>query len=357
MKRQHWGFWRRSPNRHAKPARLILYAGSQGWKNPEYIELLKSAREFLGDGSVLAVTAPRHFRLIDCVYTVLKHRPTHLFYDPRWGAQTRLQGAFEALAISAALRAVGCVPICLLNDLPEVVWRKKISMVSGQRGICLMLVSPEIGRVYAPEIQNQVGPMPMPLSQETFAQLRKKWLPSQSIDAASDPTISFVGSLYEPRTSMLAVAERELALKGVKLQIFGRKLDEPKIRPEEYFRLLAQSATVFTTADQAYTADQTEYPIHLVYRYIEVLATGALLIAPAVSGAERYFSPGMHFLECPSIDVLIQDVPKILSDEKQVSEIRERGRKQVSALVAQNFFWRRVNEELRARGITHLRNS
>lgn len=354
MKRQHWGFWRRFPNRHAKPARLILYAGSQGWKNPEYIELLKSAREFLGDGSVLAVTAPRHFRLIDCVYTVLKHRPTHLFYDPRWGAQTRLQGAFEALAISAALRAVGCVPICLLNDLPEVVWRKKISMVSGQRGICLMLVSPEIGRVYAPEIQNQVGPMPMALSQETFAELRKKWLPSQAIDAASDHTISFVGSLYEPRTSMLEFAKQELALQGVRLKIFGRKLDEPKIPPEKYFRILTQSAFIYTTADQAHTADQTDYPIHLVYRYIEVIAAGALLVAPAVPGAETYFVPGVHFLECPTAEALANDVPVDLRDAKKVRRIRESGRQRVSDLIAEHFFWERINQELRDRGFRPL---
>lgn len=343
-----------SGRRDPEPTRLALYAGRQGWKNPEYIELLQSAREFLGEKSVLAVTAPRRFRLLHCILIALLKRPTHFLYDPRWGAQTRFLATVEGLGISVALRAINCVPISLLNNLPESVWRKKISRVSGKRGICLMLVAPSVGKVFAPEIENQVGPMPMALSQQTFAKMREGWLPTGRIDTSSGIIISFVGSLYEPRTSMLEFAERELASQGIELRIYGRTLDQPKIPVVEYFRLLAESAVVYTTADQAHTEDKTSFPIHLVYRYIEVLATGALLVAPAVPGAENYFVPGVHFVECPTTEALAKEVPVFLRNANEVRRVRESGRERVSELVREHFFWRRVDAELRHHNFSPL---
>ena len=46
---------------------------------------------------------------------------------------------------------------------------------------------------------------------------------------------------------------------------------------------------------------------NLVYRYLEVLASGSLLIAPNVPGVDRYFKPGIHFVSYENNDDAIDE--------------------------------------------------
>ena len=334
--------------------RLALYAGVHGWKNTEYVELRGTAEEALGKDAVLAGIAPPRLRLIHCALFLISHRPTHFFYDPRWGAQKRLGAELEGRTLGMLLNIIGCVPISILNDLPELIWRKKISLVNKNRGICIVLVDPDTGRTLAPEIRNQIGPMPMALSASTLRKLKKRWRTYPTIKESGELSISFVGSLYEPRTSILQEAQEQLAEQGVKLVVTGRALGDPKIQADEYFRLLGEFPQTFTTADQALTSTKQDFPPHLVYRYIEALAAGTLLIAPSVPGAERYLIPDVHFLACPNIEYLSNQIPQILMDFQKIETLRKNGRARVTELVEMGFFWNRINDELIANGFASL---
>ena len=79
-----------------------------------------------------------------------------------------------------------------------------------------------------------------------------------------------------------------------------------------------------------------------------------MLIAPAVEGAERYFKPGVHFLESPNLEYLGQRVPLKLRDPDLVRTIRTAGRARVEELVRSGFFWARINEEILARNLVPL---
>lgn len=330
-------------------SRLMLYAGPRGWENIEYQELLASAEEDGRISEVVPVTASARWRSVHCALQLLLVRPSHFFYDPRWGAQSRFWGFLEGRLLWAILTMLQCVPISLLNNLPERGWRRKISLVNGRRGICLVLVSPEVGARFAPEIVDQVGPMPMPFSGSRLKNLKLNWRDYDNHSSESGIEISFVGSLYEPRASILKNAKEKLAEAGVELLISGRELQNSKIGPEQYFSLLSRSPHTFTTAEQALTGSEDSFPIHLVYRYIEALAAGTLLIAPAVEGAERYFTPGVHFLESPNLLHLSREVPSKLRDGELVRTIRNAGRERVEELVKSGFFWSRIDTELVAR--------
>jgi len=334
--------------------RFAFYAGSAGWENTEYVELLASAGEAMGTEAVVPVVAPPRRRLLHCVIFLVRARPSHFFYDPRWGLQGRVGAQFEGCVIGATLALIRCVPVSLLNDLPEVNWRKKISLVNGNRGICVVLVDPEIGQIYAPEIKNQVGPMPMALSMQRLQYLKKRWRAYEQKPNTGSLKIGFVGSLYEPRTSILNEAKSRLKPKGLDLVIHGRSLGDPKIGANQYFELLAQAPLTFTTADQAQTESTLNFPIHLVYRYIEALASGTALIAPSVPGAEIYFVPGIHYIECPDLDYLVEKIPSELSDWKGIEKVREHGRARVEELVAAKFFWTRIDRELASRGFRKI---
>jgi len=337
-----------------KVRRLALYAGVQGWKNTEYVELLGSAIEALGKEAVIAGIAPPRLRMLHCVLFLIIHRPTHFFYDPRWGLQKRFGAELEGRALGMLLSLIGCVPVSLLNDLPELIWRRKISLVNKERGLCLVLIDPDIGQIFAPEIKNQVGPVPMAFSARTLQTLKKKWRTYPTTTRSGELSISFVGSLYEPRTSILREAQDRLSEQGVNLVVTGRALADPKIEADEYFRLLGESPQTFTTADQAFTSTKQDFPPHLVYRYIEALAAGTLLIAPSVPGAERYFTPDVHYLECPNIDYLSSHIPKILMDFQKIETIRKNGRTRVTELAESGFYWNRINDELIAHGFPRL---
>ena len=338
----------------SRAPRLALYAGQGGWKNTEYSELLASAREALGEAAVISGVAPRGGRLLHCCFFLLRHRPTHFFYDPRWGSRKPFTAALEGRVLGALLHLIGSVPVSLLNNLPEVTWRQKIALVNRKRGLCIALTDPTIAQPVAPELRNLVGPIPMALSSRTLKDLKQKWRPYPKVTKLSEVTISFVGSLYEPRTSLLLEARRRLGRRGVKLEIVGRNLSDPKIDENTYFKLLQQSPFTFTTADQAFTSPEQGFPVHLVYRYIEAIAAGTLLIAPAVPGAERYFAPNVHFLECPTIDYLSDKIPDILLDSEKTEWIRENGRSRVEEMVEGGFFWTRINEELIAHDLERL---
>ena len=154
------------------------------------------------------------------------------------------------------------------------------------------------------------------------------------------PTAVFVGSLYEPRTTILREIGEGLAARGFTLEIKGRELGNPKSSDFDYWSRLSNAALVITTASQiaASGTDWTWFP-QLVYRYIEVTACGTLLVAPEVPGIQRFFTPGEHFVSFTSPAHAVDVIAYYLSNEKERKIIAQRGKVRAQALIHARIFW------------------
>lgn len=332
-------------------SRILLFAGRRGWENPEYVEFQQSAIEFLGPRRVVSSWAPKGLRTFWLSISLVLRRPSHFLYDPRWGSTNRILAVIEAHTIKLTCHITGCVPIGLLNDIPEITWRRKLGIVCNDLGVCLVLVSPKTARREIPEITVAAGPTPMPMSRRSLRTHQQEWPSPDSFENQSAPVVTFVGSLYEPRESILSAFGQALDAWGIEFKTLVRDIKEPKIPRSAYMKFLATSDLTVTTADQMKTDKSLPIRVqHLVYRYIEALAAGTVLIAPTIEGAEEFLEAGTHFIRCDDISSPPPQLRRILMNRVLLEKIRLNARQRIRELTEEDFFWTFVNRELKSFG-------
>jgi len=324
----------------SREPKLIFLAGAKGWENLEYIELEQSAKEYLGSDGVVSIhLAPKGY--IRQVHLSLReHKPSHLFFDPRNGSQALLKGYLESLAISVLLIFYRCVPIALLNNFPEVKWRRKVNIVTAGAGIIITLLNPREIQTEFP-FSRLIGPMPLALSSRRLNGLRPNW--KESSRSPVRPTIRFVGSLYEPRASLVEKAKREIEKTAAKFEIIGRDLDEPKIDDKSYMDLLANCEFNFTTAEHKGPMLEGQRAVHLVYRYTEALAAGTILVAQNIPGMQKFLREGEHFVSYSRVENLAEEIRPYIEDTKLRERISNQARARISEIVNSKFFWSSVD--------------
>jgi glycosyltransferase involved in cell wall biosynthesis len=339
-------FGRGRPRRARGPGgpRLCIEAGVRGWESIEFKELYATACEFLGKDRVDRLVVDRESPYPQQVARALDEiRPTHYLYDPRTGDQGVWGGLREAFRIGLMLHMRGIVPVVLLTDLAVRTWRAQSAVVSARRGLVVAFIA---AREIAPIFPHRrlLAPSVMPLSQRTAAFLDELGAARPEEDP---PKAVFVGSLYEPRTTTLGEIAAGLAERGHALDIRGRTLGSPRVSDREYWSRLVDATIVVTTADQlvAEHADWT-WISHLVYRYIEVLACGTLLVAPDVPGVRRYFTPGEHFVSFQTVAEAVDRIAHYLTHPVERQAIARRGRERARAILAARTFWTNVDTAL-----------
>jgi hypothetical protein len=329
---------------------LCIEAGVRGWDLIEYKELYESACEYLGKSHVHKIQINRDNDYLMQVKRALDDiRPTHYVYDPRTGSQKWITGLWQSSKISVLLNTRGITPICILTDLPVRSWRAQCAVVSARTGIVTSLMSPRKIHPIFPH-GRLVAPSLMPLSEATMDFLNEI---SQKRIETKPPTAVFVGSLYEPRTSILREISEGLEARGFTLEINGRELGSPKSSDFDYWSRLSNAALIVTTADQIAESgtDWTWFP-HLIYRYIEVTACGTLLVAPEVPGVQRFFTPGEHFVSFTSPAHAIDVIEYYLTNKKERKTIAQRGKARAQALIRARAFWTGVDIGLGKNSLT-----
>lgn len=320
---------------------LCIEAGVRGWDLIEYEELYASACEYLGNSQVhkIGITQGEDYltqvkRALDSI------RPTHYYYDPRTGSQKWSTGLWQAFKISFLLSVRGITPICLLTDLSVRTWRAQCAVVTAKTGIVISFMSPRKIHPIFPH-GRLVSPSLMPLSEATMEFLTER--SSQRMEI-NPPTAVFVGSLYEPRTSILREIAKGLESRGFTLEIKGRELGSRKSSDLDYWSRLINAALIVTTAEQMATSgtDWTWFP-NLVYRYVEVTACGTLLVAPEVPGIRRFLTPGEHFVSFTSPAHAIEVIEYYLTNEAERKKIALQGRARIQALVGARSYWTGVD--------------
>lgn len=329
---------------------LAIESGIQGWQLLEYEELFLSASEYLGAGRVHKIVINERKKYLKQVQSLISRGQfTHYFYDPRTGSQGNIRAIFEAIYLSILLHWKGIIPIARLSDVPVRRWRLQCSIITASQGLCLTMMSNEQVRRLFPH-NRFLGPLPMALSKDTLTKL-------QDLRRGRARTTMvrpiFTGSLYEPRTSTLLAIKDGLSERGITFEIQSRELGTDRDSNLDYWgRILAAEIIVTTAMPRQATSgeDDIAYP-HLLYRYTEALAAGALLVAPAIPNAESYFMAGIHYVDYSTVDDAVDKIEKLVNDGELRAKITRSGANRMRELVETNAYWRAIDGTLGNQGL------
>lgn len=324
-------------------SKLCIEAGIRGWDSLEFKELYKSACEFLKINQVIRVQVySSEPYLLQVKRAIKNHEPTHYFYDSRTGNQKWFLGLWEAFRISLILHSKGIIPIVLLTDLSVRSWRAQSAVVTAVTGIVITFMSPRMIHPIFPH-RRLIGPTIMPLSADTMSLLNL----TVKNDPAAEKKAFFIGSLYEPRTSKLKEIKNGLFLRGQSLEILGRVLGAQRVSDFEYWSVMKNAGIVITTADQIDSSGSDwTWISHLVYRYLEVLASGTLLVAPEVAGIHRFFISGEHFISFKTTAEAIDVIDYYLTHDEERQKIAAKGKARAEALITARNFWTSIDVSL-----------
>ena len=331
-------------SRKKEKSRLIISAGVRGWESIEFKELYYSACEYLNIQQVIkhsVIDSTKYFE--DLHRVIMENNPTHVLYDPRSGDQNLFSGSIEAIKIAFLFTNKNIIPIVLSTDLSYRKWRIKSALVSALSGVVICFVSSKIISPIFPH-KRLYGPMLMPLSVKTFNSLSSL---KENLNNLEQKKAFFIGSLYEPRTTKLTTLKNGLNKIDLDLEIKGRVLGSPRKSDNEYWSTMVNAPIVFTTSDQVSSNEfDWSWIQNLVYRYIEVLSSGSLLIAPEVPGIQRYFKSGEHFISYTSIDDAIKKIAFYLENESERVKIASEGKKLAGNLINSRIFWTLIDSNL-----------
>jgi hypothetical protein len=328
---------------------ICIEAGVNGWKSIEFKELYQTACEYVGCNNFIRFEVVPNKSYIEQVKTILKtNKITHYVYDPRTGSQTLLGSLWQSFIIGILLQKKQVVPVVILTDLSIRLWRMQSAIVSARQGVVVSFMS---AKAVAPIFPHHrlIGPCLMPLSTKTREMLDQM---IKSREQKPHATAIFTGSLYEPRTTILEAVQKGVRDKGGHFKILGRELGNPRVDDIEYWSRLVNADIVFTTSLQMRQkgADWAWIP-HLIYRYIEAMASGALFIAQDVPGVRRYFTPSVHFISYENIDDAIEKTLFYLNNHEARMHIARQGKARADALINSRSFWVQIDSSLGKNGL------
>jgi hypothetical protein len=325
---------------------LCIEAGPGGWESIEFKELYQSACEYIPHKNVHRLIVQPDQCYLKQIANLIKSAPiTHYLYDPRTDNSEILlwSALLQSFRVAMLLNRHGIVPIVLLTDLSVRVWRSQAAVVSARKGLVVCFMSP---RLVAPIFPHHrlLGPSLMPFSMQTLKMLNGL---IEQRRKNKIPTAVFTGSLYEPRATKLEQIRSGLAFRGLVFDVKGRPMGSARLSDIKYWSILSNADIVVTTADQAIqeVTDWTHIP-HLVYRYLEVLASGSLLVAQDVPSVRRYFTPGIHFVSFDTPENAIDVISYFMGNEAERLLIARQGKARADALISSRSFWTMVDTGL-----------
>ena len=340
-----WCFWKGpKPYPPSGAGKIVLEAGERGWSEPApgLLELEQSAVEYLGPDSVVRFSVRGTRPYLSQVLDVLRQeRPTHYFYDTRTGSQHPFWGSVQALVLAVLFAYYSVVPLTILTNLPARRWRRQVAAVTARRGLILILMSPAQVLGVLPH-RRVLGPIFMPFSQQRLNQIRQEI--QRSPGAKVTPTLTFIGSVYEPRRSTLESLTTEFAESNISFEIFARDPAGPKIDQTTYWTVLRESEFLLTTSDHIVKrgADAGSPP-HMVYRYTEALIAECCLVAPDLGTA---LIPLQHFVPFTDAPELRETLEELTKSPQRVERIRREGANFMTDRIENQLWWREVDEAL-----------
>ncbi|MEM7600160.1 MAG: glycosyltransferase [Verrucomicrobiota bacterium] len=322
-------------------------AGENGWKIREYGELYLSALEFLGEPSSVKklVISPDEGYLRQVLRFVREEQPDFYCFSSRTSQSSGLTRFVEIVTLSVVFYLRGISPITLLADFHNRRFRMEAAMISAFRGIVVTMVSSKTVSKLFPH-SRIIGPHVMPFSKKSAIEIRDA---SDQIQPDGSNGVVFTGSLYSPREEKLEELKKDLGELNIPFQILTRRPGGVRVSEEEYWGRMSRAKIVVTTADQTLVksgGDFLDIP-HMVYRYLEVLISRRLLVAPAFSGIGRFFVAGEHFVEFSDSASTAKRIEEMLvGNPSRCEQIVQQGHERAMALVESGAFWTGINNGL-----------
>jgi len=338
-----FGIFRKGSHRTVV-TKLCIEAGVHGWDSIEFKELYASACEYFDTDNVEKIIVDKDAPYLTQVrQSIGVIKPTHYFYDPRTGSQNWIKGIWESFCISLFLNVNGIIPVVLLTDFGLRKWRAQSAVVTARRGVVITFIAAKEVSAIFPH-HRIIGPSLMPLSLATLNLLDK--LAKKRLEKSPARAI-FVGSLYEPRTSILTSIAKGLKEHGHVLEIHGRKLGTPRISDQEYWTNIINASVIMTTSNQTeIDGSDWTWVDHMVYRYLEVIVCGTLLVAPEIPGVKRYFTPGVHYAAFRNVNEAIEKIGHFLKNSAERKALAKHGNERARALVCARTFWTGIDAAL-----------
>ena len=330
---------------------LCLEAGEKGWEIIEYKELYQSAVEYLGEAQVIKfVVSPDEPYLVQLKRFLKQHKVTHYGWSPRTGEQHWFKGLIEALQISIVLSRHDIVPIAFLTDMLVRRWRAKASMLTASNGVVVTLMSPTDVSMMCPH-DRFIGPHVMPFSNQTLQRLIEKKTQLNADGSIQDAVV--LGALYEPRKSIVERIQKKLQEKGHDLVISGRSLDGARSSDDDYWTKMVQAKIVLTTSNVMDGGNGYDWAWkeHFVYRYMEVMASGSLLVAPKLPGIALFFTPDEHYVAFEDEQQASEKIQYYLENDSEASAIARQGFLRAQSLIESRAFWMLIDGVLTKDGI------
>lgn len=327
-----------------RQTRLCIEAGIKGWESIEFKEYYQSAVEYLNESQVYKLELSSNENYYKKIKDhIISHQITHYFYDPRTGSQSLLRAIFESTRIAIVLSWYGVVPIALATDLSVRRWRYQVSIVTAVKGIVVCFMSVKKIHSMFPH-ERIIGPSLMPFSIKTKKTI-ETLINNKKINII--PKVIFSGSLYEPRTTILNKIQNGLKERGIKFEILGRNVGGPRVSDLDYWERFVNADIVLTTSDQMIQSgtDLTEVP-HLIYRYLEVLTCGSILVAQDVPAIRRFFIPGQDFIPFDSSQSAINEITKVFENRDRYNTLSKSGNKKACSLIDAKVFWILIDAKL-----------
>lgn len=324
---------------------LLIVAGQGGWHAIDINQLYISSKEYLGDYKVLKLQTNQNKNYVSQLkeYLTTNSNITHILHDPRSSRPEQKQTDFnmywEGLRLALLFKLYRVTPIVYLTDASFRLWRIQASIVTMFSGIVVTFMSTRKIKSNLPH-SRFVGPNILPISirtLESIVKIKCELVRNHKVENL----VRFCGSLYEPRTTFLNSLKKEL---GDDLSIMAHPIASARVSENEYWRRLASATINITTSFQMENI-KTDFPgeKQLVYRYLEVLAAGSLLIAPKVSGITRYFTPGIDFVDFVDFDDAHYKVKYYLSHKNEREKIAQSGFETARRLITSKTFWFQVD--------------
>jgi hypothetical protein len=322
---------------------LCIQAGAGGWNSLEFKEIFASAQELLGAERALKHIVDRDSSYIRQFVALCRlRRFTHFLYDPRTGSQHWWGGVLEAFVVLGSLTARRIEPIVYVTDISLRRHRIQAAIVSAGTGACVTFMDRGFVQLMFPH-KRIVGPSLMPISKGTLDELQARKLAAPACAGGA----RFVGSMYEPRESLLQQIQSGLRDEGIHFEIKGRAPGSQRITDFEYWEELLGTEIVVTTSAQV-QADGMDYREvnQLVYRVTESLAAGTALVVEEAPGLTNFFTPGEHLEVFSSARDAVRIVRNLALNPTRKEALRLAGQKRLRMLLADHGFWKRVDDVL-----------
>lgn len=316
--------------------KVLIGAGQGGWEIIEYQELFNSAKEYFGEENIEKISVENlYLHNLAVLLALLRNRYSYYIYSPRTSPQDFVSIIIDSFLIGIQCWFFNVQCICMLSDAPVRKWRYASILSTILNGKIFSLMDKEYTKSLLPS-KKTFGPYLLPYSRST-----SQYLFNLSRDTPRLNSVFFSGWAYSDRKRIFNHVSSSLDRLSIPYSFSNRSSNGSRNTNDAYFLELSSYTILFTTSSQIQTKNSSgldRYP-HFIYRYLEALLAGNLMVCHYCKGIERYFIPDTHFLAYNDADEAVSQTINAYRNYNDLRSIAIAGQERALELVSNYVFW------------------